>query len=386
MICVKKRISAIFAIFFYLVFSPVTSFNAILPINPIQQELSFTCWAAVCEMVIEYWYKQITQEEIVIWAADGANEVNWLTGTSKSCDKIVFYLPESSPGFLQTLWTNSYLDKNLVADETNKYYRPIFAGLEDLDNTNPGRHIVLIVGCYPTTNNIVYNDPDIDPQKFGQHTEYYHYFKKGVERKWIQSLQIITNHSNPGPFDGVTPPDGPDQLSYPGMESTYNSRFVQAPGSEATVTLWQWDMEFHYFDGIYNIPGDFSSLPLSSSCHFPAFILPTGYKWKYTSDGNIYGYVKVNVLDSDGYYHDNFKYIEYTPQDKFPSILWYAYKTISTSQPEVKAHYTIDLYGDQLLPGCSITFSAGTTINIIDNVTIENGSIVNFNVEPNLQY
>ncbi len=356
-------------------FLSTSSEAIILPIPAVEQALNLNCWAAACEMTLVYWTKPTTQKAITLWATDGANQANGLYGVNKECNMILLHFGSLPNGFMVNWFTAENCDK-----EINERYNPFFCGMEDkADPTN--RHIVLAVGFTPAKQ-LYYNDP-----KDGDlHNEAYVYFRDGVKWKWIQTLWITPAHPEIGIFDGVASPYGPTQFIYPGSSSQYYSYFVNAPGSNAWVTQWQWSMVFNHSSGTYNIPtGNISSNTLNSTCNFSSFTLPSGYLWQYNGNGDICGNVTVRVLDSDGYWHDNSTFLQYTPQNPYPLYVWYAYQTVLTAQPEVKAHSTIDLCYDQLSAG-SINFKAGSTINIMNNVTISNGCAVNFVVDPSLQY
>ena len=69
----------------------------------------------------------------------------------------------------------------------------------------------------------------------------------------------------------------------------------------------------------------------------------------------------------------------------YPQDVTFQNQTVSTPQEDVKAHGTITLLSDQFSSGGSISFKAGATVNIGNNVTVSNGSAVNFVVDPGLQ-
>jgi hypothetical protein len=125
-----------------------------------------------------------------------------------------------------------------------------------------------------------------------------------------------------------------------------------------------------------------NSTSSSSTWSITGFSLPTSFQWYYNYDGKIPGRVELDVLDSDGYHHLDNVGVVYVPTNLYPGFIVYENNTVTSTQPEVKAHQVITTQYDQFLPGGNITFKSGERIDIKGGITIQNGSTTNFTIDP----
>lgn len=175
--------------------------------------------------------------------------------------------------------------------------------------------------------------------------------------------------------------------THPANARTFTGNFIRRFGSDAYATQWQWRLTFFHTYGEY-VVGTFNGPEyptLSTTWNAPGFSLPGGYYWSYNSEGAIRGELKLSCVDTDGYYHYDKEIVSYVPSTTYPMAQYYAYGELSSTLPEVKAHQSITLRNFEIKTGANVTFRAGETINIKDNVTIYNGSLCNLVVDPSLR-
>jgi transglutaminase-like putative cysteine protease len=201
----------------------------------------------------------------------------------------------------------------------------------------------------------------------------------------IQTAYTLGDFSVPvlPPSCGISIPSGPTQFSYPGTNATYKSSFTCQQGATGMPpTKWNWSLSFNHQSGTYLVSSFQYNGSSPSTWSIPAFTLPTtGYKWKYSGSGLVYGQISVST---DMGYSTLLK-VTYAPQTVIPCIIFNDNKTISTSQADVNAHYFVQLSNDQITNTGAINFKAGQNIIILPETKILPGSKVNITIDPALQ-
>ena len=361
-----------------------------------------TCWAAGCEMIIDYYYgwDAINQTTIVSFASNG-NGTNFENCLDDACGgPFGCHIILQTKGNIQSTKQWLYPTMTTVATEISAG-RPIL-WLWDY----PAKHYVVVVG-YNTKGNpvgqplidakclVTYNDPQIKLP--GQYQMYYDLFVyEGGVRSYGGCLLMTTpaRQNTVGIKDGITIDYiGPNPLFSQAQGGIcnfqYGARFVQAENSTAHPTTWNWNMSFNYSGGKYlfahevnqpNLANDRAPYFLNYGC----FLLPNNYPWQYDEKGNIMGEITVSTWDTDLIFHSSTIWAAYTPLNPFPGYVYYFDRIVASTQAMVKAHDWISLARDQLNPGTNISFKAGKTITIGNAVSISNGSIVNFTIDPAL--
>jgi hypothetical protein len=149
---------------------------------------------------------------------------------------------------------------------------------------------------------------------------------------------------------------------------------------------WDWKLIFVHSGGDC-VASSWTSTSTNSQLtwNISGFSLPTGYQWYYNYSGKIPGRVELDLQDSDGYHHLDAINVIYVPSSLYPGFVLYEDNTVSSTQPEVKAHQMIVTQSDQFLSGGNITFKAGEGIDIKDGITIQNGSTTNFIIDPSVR-
>jgi hypothetical protein len=199
------------------------------------------------------------------------------------------------------------------------------------------------------------------------------------------SFTFLHNGSNVGFNDYVKIPSGTTPINYPGGNVTYVGQFVDADGSGSTANSWDWSLSFLSDKGTYIVAsatGLTTGDPWQYSWTVNVGTLPNGYNWSRNSNGQIMGKVTVGCWDSDGYYHSaemDISYNDVPPNNDF------VYKTISTAQPNLTAHNSIQISNSQILSPGSINFIAGSSIYIYPETNIASGSWVTFTINPSQQ-
>lgn len=368
--------------------SPVWSLELNIP--SVNQEMSQWCWVAGCQMTLEYYDIFRTQTALV----EGVfvlpvNEPLALYNTSgtRGVNHVLNDNGEAQIG--QTYFTAGTLSKADIFESIDGH-KPILLTM-NLDNS--GYHMVLIKGYInnrSTNPTIIINNPD-------EYAAYYagaadvpltYLQKRTGYWEWEESLRLEkAGTGGVGIFDGVAISGDDVTYTHPAGARTFSGNFIRRAGSNAYATQWQWRLTFSHTSGDY-VAGTFNepSYPtMSTTWNAPGFSLSTGYSWDYNCQGAIRGELKLSCVDTDGYYHDNTKSVAYIPSTTYPMHQYYAYGELSTSVPEVKAHESITLRNYEIQPGANVTFRAGETINIKENVTIHNGNLCNLIVDSSIR-
>lgn len=169
--------------------------------------------------------KNVSQEDITIWASDGDNVENYLTGSSKpkSCDLILDHF-----GSIIASCMSGYLTRGFCVWEIDKNH-PIMVGWKWLQKA--GGHIVVIRG-YDDVGGIggrvIYNDPEK-----GRQVLRYSEFVANPEHKWISTLRMITDPTPPS--QGGSPgEDAPDDNQSVAL-SDFPTPFILDPDAKSGV-------------------------------------------------------------------------------------------------------------------------------------------------------
>lgn len=353
------------------------------------------CWAACCQMVLTYYGYNKTQTEMAKWAFNSSTAQNWplpLYNNAKNAREGVncvlnnYALAATGVGKFFDARALNFREIKVEIDDR----RPIF--ILGQSGWNPDTyHIITIIG-YENENQpdpgIIFNDP-VKGQTGGRKITYLSSVVKtaGIF-EWQETLRLQkSGYGGVGIFDGVAIATTLFTYTQPAVARTYTGNFQRKYGSTAFATNWRWSMSFSHSNGEYivgtaNGPAYYT---LSTTWNAPSFSLPTNYTWDYAEDGAIIGQLRLSCLDTDGYSHSDSKFISYYPPNPYPRAIAYAFSSVSNSQPEVKAHTTISLQDYSINSGANITFKAGESIIIKDKVTIENGSLSNFIVDPSFR-
>ncbi len=368
-------------------------FSRELNIPCIRQEETKWCWAACSQMVLRYYGISKSQTSLAEWvfvikentALPLYNSmINSRLGVNKVLDNYAGWAVIGNQN-----WIEGALGKGDIFYKINNN-RPILI----LGSEPPGYHIVAIIGYIdnnPTNPTIIINDP-INDNSGGriETTLTYIYKTTSIDWEWLETLRFQRSGSNGvGIFDGVQISNSNVSFDYyePAVSRTYSGNFIRAIGSYANVSQWNWSLTFSYNGGDYTVNA--SSYPehlsLSTTWYVPAFNLPMYYAWNFDSDGAITGILKLTCLDSDGIYHTDYENIRYYPPNPYPMSIVLALTNMSGSLPEFKTHQLIKLYDCIITNNASTTFRTGESIIIGNNVTIQNGALANFIIDPSIR-
>jgi predicted double-glycine peptidase len=355
-----------------------------LDIPNIEQETNFTCWAACCEMIFRaYGNTTITQEQIAIEKGIGADKWNTANGILGA---LLYYSPNVISLAYDRAATMSEIVEAISGSDTRTGRVPMIA----IWKMTPGdEHAVLIIGV--SGNNIIYNDPEDGDNAIPRQLSY-EQFKKGTIDGILHTFtKFIRLQSSPP----IPIPTGIGSNEYLNI-ITYTSLISQVPQTlnfsaqkygDHTPITWTWRLLFPYDDGDYLAAyWSYNGSQFSSTWTISNFILPSGYNWKYNSDGKIPARVEVVVNDNNGPpAHDNSRIVYYQPSQLYPGRIDYIYQTVSNPQADLVAHENINAKFDQFLNGGSISLRSGSSIELNDGITIQNGGVVNLVVDPNLR-
>lgn len=251
------------------------------------------------------------------------------------------------------------------------------------DVTPGDDHMVLIIGY--NGNNVIFNDPENASVSYSWSYQDFNY--KANVRSWKQYLRLDSRPPTPiptgtGPNELVLITSAPTTIS----QTPQTLSFTAYKYGDHIPVTWTWRLIFpHLSDDCVTATWTSNSSDRTSNWNISNFVLPIGYKWKYNFEGNIPGRIEVLVADNAGPpAHDDAKDIVFTPSTLYPGRIDYEYMTISSQQPEVKAHEMITLRQDQFNSGTNIDLRSGFRIDITDGVTINNGSSVDFVIDPSL--
>ena len=236
--------------------------------------------------------------------------------------------------------------------------------------------------------NVIFNDPDNGGSR--RVKSYAEFVRTGNSWAWYETLRLVTNPRTPIPlgfYDWCRIYDDGTTTITPSTTSlSYTAGFHSVEMPPAHPVLWSWKLVFVHATGDC-IAQTWTSSSTNSELtwNISNFSLPIGYQWYYNYGGNIPGRVELDLLDSDGYHHLDAINVVYVPSSLYPGFVVYEDNTVSSTQPEVKAHQMIITQNDQFSSGGNITFRAGERIDIKDGITIQNGSTTNFTVDPSVR-
>lgn len=361
------------------------------------QEKSEWCWAASCQMVLEYYGVSKTQTELAEWVFVLAeNEplplYNSVASTKRGVNLVLDNYAGDDIG--RQYYDAGTLAKQHIFDEIDKESPITILGQTDW-GTPALYHIIVIIGYIDdsqTNPTIIVNDPTDDPDWGGRREMELTYLQRTSSGpypwEWQETLRLEkSGFGGTGIFDGVSITETDFTYTEPAAARQYEGHFVRSYGSNAYATNWLWELSFNHTGGEYVVAThEGPNYPtLSTSWYAPSFTLPSGYDWYYTNDGAAIGTLKLSCVDTDGYYHDDMSYIYYYPSDPYAMNEVYAYSSVSGTHPDVRAHHTIILQDYAVQAGADIAFKAGVEIEIRDNVTIANGSACDLIVDPSLR-
>lgn len=366
--------------------APVNTLTRQLNIPWVGQKNPQWCWAAVSEMTLKYYGITKTQAQLATWVFGSEanlplplyNDANTNLGVNKVLKNFAGNLIGSQ------YYLNGTLSKQQIFTEIDND-RPIpILGETDVIGKY---HIVEIIGYEndsPTNPSIWINDPN--------YTQSQKVSLKSVQEtfptwEWLETLRFQKSGINgTGVLDGVQISTNGVDFNYtePAVARTYTGTFIRKYPSRAYAHQWHWALSFSHSLGNYIVStyDDLRDSTLTSTWNAPSFVLPTNYSWNYTNDGAVIGKLILGGPDTDGYYHSDEEDVFYYPPNPYPMSISYAYTSVSNPSPDVKAHQVIVLRDYQINSGANISFRAGEAIVIRDNVTIQNGSLSNFIVDP----
>jgi hypothetical protein len=284
------------------------------------QNYSYWCWAACCQMTLIDYKWPITQPIIAGYAlmCNNCNYFNYLTLDPKSggeipCDQILsHYQTQLSTTFwpLDKGSDPGNLSRSSIAQDIDAQ-KPIFAGWANLSGSTG--HVVLIVGYNNVSGiqaeQVVYNDP-LDADGANTHVVKYETFVQNATFAWTQSLRMNQSPDQvPNGIKDYVQVSRPARMLTIGETATFAARFVDSDHSGTVAKSWDWRLVLLHDKGdvtiVPPVKGMTSQDPLY--CNWSAKIgtLPEGYNWNRDVDGQIMGEVEVGCLDSDPpfYYH-----------------------------------------------------------------------------------
>lgn len=365
------------------------SFAKELPINSVKQDKSHWCWAASCEMVLQYYQVNKNQTDVANWAVGSQNTPLPLYN---STPKLGVNQILENFALIQiggTFFCNYFLMNDEVSNEI-KADRPVVVLGQNGFGTNPTYHILVIIGYddNPYPDEILFNDP-YDGRSYSWPTTDFQHLDDPYGNPlwdWQESLKMLRSGPRIGILDGVLITSTDFLYTEPAGAKTFTGEFIRSHVSYAYANNWDWALSFLYNNNEYVVSSTSypAYLNLTTSWRAPSFTLPD-YTWDYSPDGAVIGKLKLSTIDTDGFYHEDVQDMLYYPQNPYPDYLAYALTSINSPQPEVKVHRFITLQDYSINSGADITFRAGEQIDIKNNVTILNGSISNFIIDPSIR-
>lgn len=288
-------------------------------------------------------------------------------------------------------WAREYFKRIFDVYEIDNG-RPIIAAVAIDKGTGVYLHDVLIKGYTGLSGsnmeNVIFNNPEDGGNR--QVLSYANFLRTNNSWAWYETLRLVTNPRQPiqtGFYDWCRIYDGGTTTITPSTISlSYTAGFGSVETPPAHPVSWSWKLVFIHTTGEC-IAQSWTSNSTTSpvTWNISGFSLPSGYQWYYNYDGIIPGRVELNLLDSDGVPHYDAINVTYAPTNQYPGFVIYEDNTVSSSQPEVKAHQMIMAQNDQILSGGNITCRAGDRIDIKDGITIQNGGTTNFVVDPSIR-
>ncbi len=388
----KKQIhkNIFITVLFLVVIYTTINADLRLVIDPYRQWGTKTCWAAVSVMILNaYGYPQTDEKNVRCWAypypssncdctMNGPTDLtNNLYGSTKSVESIL-------KEFGTIKGEREYPLAQEEIYEQIKGGRPFICGLQNDDWT---KHMVLGVGYVGSggsnVTKVIYNNPT-----YGKREEMpYIDFTVNDEFAWLETFSITTSPRKPIPVgfeDYVRITNGTTTITPSTTSLAYTAKF-QDLGTTTHPSYWGWKLIF-FQPGADYIANTWTSNSTSAQLtwNISGFSLPAG-QWYYNYDGKIPGRLEIDLGDSDGWHHYDAIDVLYVPNNLYSGNIVYENETVSNTQPEVKTHQMIITQNDQFLSGGNITFRAGETIDIKDGITIQNGSITNFVIDPSVR-
>jgi hypothetical protein len=356
------------------------------------QELSNTCWAACSYMVLNAYGYSTTQEQIVIWATNGANVGNGLIGSNHTVDQILVHFGSIFPGTFTETNDDGYgnISKSDLSTEIATG-RPIIANVRLVLNGSP--HDLLIKGYTGSggedVTDVIYNDP-IDGQRKQKTYAAFVSSSNPGGFTWKNTLRLATNPRTPIPqgfYDWARISDGgTTTITQSTTSLSYTAIFYNVDIPPSHPVSWDWKLKFVHSEGDC-IARSWTSTSTNSQLTWSIsnFSLPSGYQWSYTYDGKIPGRVELDLLDSDGYHHLDAINVMYVPSDLYPGVLVYEDESVNNTRSDVRAHQLLIMQNDQFLPGGNISLKSGERIDIKDGIILNNGGLTNIIVDPTLR-
>jgi hypothetical protein len=353
-----------------------------------------TCWAAVSVMVLNaYGFPQTDEKKVRCWAFPIPNENNCdcSLGGMTDTDNNLYGAGNSVEGILYEFGTISGKDDDALAPEEISGDinggRPFICGLL---NDDYSKHMVLARGYRgnggSNVTKVIYNNPSSGQRVEQDYTD----FTVNSSFAWLETFRLTTNPRKAipvGMYDWCRISDGGTTIITPSTTSlSYTAGFYDGDSWPTDPVSWDWKLIFVHSSGAciarsWTVTSAVSDL----TWYISGFSLPSGYQWYYNYFGNIIGRIELDLLDSDGYHHLDAIDIQYTPNNPYFGNIVYENQTVSSAQPEVKAHQTIITQNDQFISGGNITFRSGERIDIKDGITIQNGGTTNFVTDPSVR-
>jgi len=360
-----------------------------------------TCWAACAIMVLRAYDRNNTTSELEMrrWVfgtgLPSTDLPNALSGDPKATDMVIRNFSSNpviesysiNTGAVPGCGGEGCISQSMLTSTIDDG-RPMIAGVTTADSY----HAVVIRGYTGSggsnVGRVIYNEPRFN----GQRREMlYSDFVAGNEWFWDETLMITSK-----PREAIPVGVGPNEHVRI-LDNNSTTQITQSPqnltfrawkyGPHVPVN-WNWRLVFPHAGGDYVLTWSVTSSAIQSTWSIPNFVLPSNFKWKYNFDGKIPGRVEVLVNDNAGPpAHEDAMNVLYVPNDLYPGVIVYENRTISTPQPEVKAHELIIIKNSQLLPGSHINFRSGERIDIKagTNINIQGGGSVNFVVDPSIR-
>lgn len=151
----------------------------ILDVDQIQQEMTNWCWAATSQSVLRYYGFDFTQTQIAVYGTDGANEWNWLYGSTENPTRRGIDLILYNFGNIETI---SYERSFSFAEGENEinHSKPLFVRW---GWNSGGGHFVVLKGLEDDTAYLM------DPW-YGATINSYSWVLSGGGHTWTHSLQM----------------------------------------------------------------------------------------------------------------------------------------------------------------------------------------------------
>ena len=358
----------------------------ILPVPAYIQQATFSCWAAAIRMVIDAGGRMSLTEMQIRQRAfppNGIDQINELIGGTRTVDQLLWEIDQ--------VFTDPFGQSLAILDVVTRIDQsfPIIVGWQEQNNPTNG-HMVVIKGYrnvtylwgVPTSGTIVYNDP------FSGTTEALPIadFTNNVLYRWRETL--VAKYPAVGPITvnisarvDIDRNNSTAQITQSPQSLTFRAN---ASNFRMPIT-WNWNLMFPHSNGEY-IAASWTQTTSNhqSIWNIPNFVLPSNYKWTYNFEGVILGRVSVTASDNVVWRSDMAP-ITYVPSGPlYPGVVVYADRIVSGTHAEVKAHELIIIRNVQFLPGSNITFRSGGRIDIGDGVNVQNGSNVNFIIDPSI--